>query len=370
MEDRLESLESMLATVVSQSALVLEVQQNSPALRYATQSETSPDMRPVAVDEQTGANTFPMQTLKDVDLEDDTVDGMGVIAFADEFASAHFGTILSILFSKNLSNQRIGATSNPAFSNKINHALKDALNANKQISTLAVTDGNLASHISRPPSPYAMVCEKLTTPPRFERLNIFELPSTTVITELVDKFFGSAGMMFPYIYKKSIYDGIGILKRLSFRGIRRSWLCLLNTIMAFATVLAPSQEHKEESISKADMFLQRALQLLPNVALQPANIEIRKFLIIVNISIHIGEANAGTVQALLLLTQFLQGTQRSTQTYNFQGLTVRVAFQIGAHCTVGNGRDTMLEREIKKRCWCMAFILDKFVRFMFPTAPS
>ena len=70
----------------------------------------------------------------------------------------------------------------------------------------------------------------------------------------------------------------------------------------------------------------------------------------------------GAVQALLLLTQYLQGTQQSTQTYNFQGLTVRVAFQIGLHCASGNSKDSVLEREVKIRCWYMAFILDKWVQ--------
>lgn len=172
--------------------------------------------------------------------------------------------------------ERPGGTSNPAFSNKISHALKEALNSNKQRKTLGMTDGDAASHISRPPSPYAMVSEKLASPPSFESRDAFALPSPNTIIQLVNKFFSETGLIFPYIYKKAIYDGINHIKHRRFWEIRRSWLSLLNTILAFATVLTPSHERREDNIFKADRFLQRALQLLPNVALQPANIEIRK----------------------------------------------------------------------------------------------
>ena len=44
--------------------------------------------------------------------------------------------------------------------------------------------------------------------------------------------------------------------------------------MAFATVLPTNTDQKAEALAKADTFFQRALKLLPNVALQPANTEI------------------------------------------------------------------------------------------------
>ena len=124
-----------------------------------------------------------------------------------------------------------------------------------------------------------MVSEKLASAPTFGSLNAFAfaLPPTHVIIQLVDTFFSQTGMLFPYIAKKSITDEIVNLDPLGrFNGIRRSWLCLLNTIMAFATVLTSDDEQKQDNVAKADTFFQRALKLLPNVTLQPANIEICK----------------------------------------------------------------------------------------------
>ena len=104
-----------------------------------------------------------------------------------------------------------------------------------------------------------------------------ELPSNDVILRLVDKFFShQIGLVFPYIYKKRVIDEVAKLSSPGFGGIRRSWLCLLNTIMAFGTALTTDHDSNENNIATADIYLQRALKLLPNVALQPANIEICK----------------------------------------------------------------------------------------------
>ena len=84
-------------------------------------------------------------------------------------------------------------------------------------------------------------------------------------------------MLFPYIHKRSVFDGLEQIRLTSFCGVRRSWLCLLNTIMAFATcVTTTSHDRKEHRIVEADVFLQRALALLPNLALKPANLESRE----------------------------------------------------------------------------------------------
>lgn len=156
--------------------------------------------------------------------------------------------------------------------------MREALSLTQQKFVTKHDDGIAANYISRPasPGPGAMVSEKLTLPPSVEQPNIFGLPSTRVIMELVDRFFSGTGMLFPYIYKKSVYDEIAKLRPPSFGGVRRSWLCLLNAIMALAIALTPTEDKRRERFAKADTFLQRALKLLPDVALQPANIEICK----------------------------------------------------------------------------------------------
>ena len=65
------------------------------------------------------------------------------------------------------------------------------------------------------------------------------------------------------------------------------------------------------------------------------------------------------VQALLLMTQAVQGTRRSSQTWYLQRLTVQAAFQIGIHAPTQPGEFTPLVWELRKRAWFMCFLLDK-----------
>ena len=88
LQDRLTTMELLLGTVISQSAANIRPHpQFSPAL-------SQPDTGGLA--NSNGMNSFEGEkvlTPPDTNREiaDDTVDGMGVITFADEFASGHFG---------------------------------------------------------------------------------------------------------------------------------------------------------------------------------------------------------------------------------------------------------------------------------------
>ena len=131
-----------------------------------------------------------------------------------------------------------------------------------------------ADYLSRPHSPRAAPRERHHAAAAAETVDCFALPPDTKITHLVNLFFSGMGLLFPYIYKKSIIDGLEEMKMTHFYRVRRSWLCLLNTIMAFATcVTTASHNRKQECAAEADVFLQRALALLPNLALKPANLE-------------------------------------------------------------------------------------------------
>lgn len=130
-----------------------------------------------------------------------------------------------------------------------------------------------SNFISRPPSPHALVRGKLGSTPQVESVDSSVLPSETRIIQLVDLFFAEFGMLFPYIYKKTVLDGLVEFKTANFHHVRRSWLCLLNTIMAFATSLTLPDPQKQNETAKADVYLHRAFKSLPNTSLKPANLE-------------------------------------------------------------------------------------------------
>jgi hypothetical protein len=57
--------------------------------------------------------------------------------------------------------------------------------------------------------------------------------------------------------------------------------------------------------------------------------------------------------------QYLQGTQKSIQTWTIHGLAVKAAFQLGLHSSEASKRLSPLEREIRKRVWFGCIVLDR-----------
>ncbi|KIV90584.1 hypothetical protein PV10_07870 [Exophiala mesophila] len=260
-------------------------------------------------------------------LSSDTVDGMVIITFADEAANAHFA----------------GSSSNSALFAQIRGALAEIWQSNHLDRTNLGPQVNDSTLISRPASPTPR--SQLIRNPDKRIMDHLLLPSKGYILASLNSFFSSGiGVLFPYLYKKPLVDELAVIGIGGLRGVRRSWLCLLNTIMAFsAESVAPTWKTKPTSDTVT--FLNRALYLLPEIALQPADLE--------------------SFQALLLLLQFLQGTQYSSKTWAVKGLVVHAAYQIGLHSSSENAKYTPLEREIRTRCWHMCTILDKTCSMTF-----
>ncbi|KAF9892272.1 hypothetical protein FE257_002049 [Aspergillus nanangensis] len=150
--------------------------------------------------------------LQDAIIDDDTVDGMGMVTFAEEAASIIQAISL-----------------NPEKSNMAEQSL--------------VSMG--INRVSRPSSPHVT---RSTGRDSWSQ-EPYVLPPRAKIIELVDAFFT--------------------------RPVRRSWLCLLNAIMAFSAALGAGKNDTpaQTCTDEADVFLQRALQLLPDLAKNVATLE-------------------------------------------------------------------------------------------------
>ncbi|KAK5040721.1 hypothetical protein LTR13_003021 [Exophiala sideris] len=259
--------------------------------------------------------------------QNDTVDGMVVITFADEAATSCFGP-----------------SSNSALLSHINDTIRQMTTGNARWDRDEDSRRPQSAHFSRPVSPSPYSGQACPLDPSIEDVNCFILPTKEKILKMLDSFFTGFGVLFPYLYKKSFLDGLADMETASFRGVRRPWLCLLNTIMAFASSGAV-YSHRGQNRADAEIFLQRALKVLPHISLQSANLE--------------------AVQASLLVLQYLQGTQRSALTWTLQGFTIHAAMQIGLHSPSENAKYSPLEREMRKRCWHMCCIMDKTCSMTF-----
>ena len=61
------------------------------------------------------------------------------------------------------------------------------------------------------------------------------------------------------------------------------------------------------------------------------------------------------------MTQYLQGTSRSAQTWRLHGLLVQTALQIGVHTKENMAKFSPLQGEIRKRTWYTCVVLDRYV---------
>jgi hypothetical protein len=187
--------------------------------------------------------------------QDDTVDGMGSIIFADESSSGFFGP-----------------SSNSSFFSKIARAL---VSGTGKMSEGRDFSRDLAGKMSRPPSP----------PPQSKGdqspVNPYKLPSRSEMLRLIDIFFSFTGQFFPYLSKPYISQMVRDLDLVKLSSTRKSWLCLLNAVLAMSTSLDRGSGRQLKSTEEeSDIFFQRALILSPWTISNTANLETRRQLYI------------------------------------------------------------------------------------------
>ena len=140
-------------------------------------------------------------------------------------------------------------------------------------------------------------------------------------------------------------------KASNFTKVRRTWLGLLNVILAMASSIDPSS--KMNAITRderSSAFYERAVTLCGKASIKGASLEI--------------------VQYLLLASQYLQGTQKSSQTWTLHGLAVKGALALGLHSSQASQRFSPLENEVRKRTWFGCVLLDRVLSMTFGRPPT
>ncbi|CAM1503364.1 Fc.00g081400.m01.CDS01 [Cosmosporella sp. VM-42] len=350
-EQRLTALEDLLRQAIATRAIGNDNNEDSPPTdqQFRAAAWTPPSRH--------SQNVADLGSPGDIDNEDvvavtpeiehgseDTVDGMGIVTFSDEKRSGLFGP-----------------TSNSALLQLITAALKQRAQAAPASESCPAYGYTSTPSVSRPTSPPLQSYQQGSKDgnPSALKVNSFILPVEPTMSRLINHFFKEIGLMFPYINEESVIKELSRLKSNGLYEVRRSWLCLVNTILAFSAYMCHGAEHQaqegteqnnsNDETKDSDIYLARALSLLPNMVFQSANLEI--------------------LQSLLVLTQYMQGTKFSSSTWSFQRLSVQAAIQIGAHIPAPE-KYSPLEQEIRNRCWHMCFILDRTCSMTFGRPPS
>ncbi|OCT54128.1 C6 transcription factor [Cladophialophora carrionii] len=257
---------------------------------------------------------------------EDSVDGMAAITDPEETESRFFGPSSNIALLRHISD----ATS--ATLRAIGQSRHSENEVNQSI-------------VSRVASPVTTTLSE-TSPIARQHINVRSLPAEARAQHLIKLFFSDTGMLFPYIHEQDILRTYSTARQNRFTAVSRSWLCLVNVIFAFATYIsARPDQSAEKNAAESEIFIERAQALSAEIEMKTASLE--------------------TVQCLLLMAQYRQGTQRSDQAWNLHGLAVRAAIQLGLHSRTASAGLSPVEAEIRKRTWFGCMILDRTLSMTF-----
>ncbi|KAH8809243.1 C6 transcription factor [Xylogone sp. PMI_703] len=179
--------------------------------------------------------------------------------------------------------------------------------------------------------------------PLSQQLSPSTLPPPEEMDVLLSAYFSSYGALFPFLHEPTFRETYEECKATGFAKVRRTWLGLLNMIFAMASNVDQSAGvPAKERFKKSHIFSE---SLMRTVSLD-------------------------IVQYLLLVVLYLQGTQRSIQTWSAHGILVRTAMALGLYSEQsGQGLDP-IQREIRRRTWLTIYCLDKLLSVTFGRPPS
>jgi hypothetical protein len=166
------------------------------------------------------------------------------------------------------------------------------------------------------------------------------LPSAEEMDSLLNRYFNTAGTVFPFIDEHYFRKNLAECKANGWTRVRRTWLGTLNMLFAMASSFdrdnMPSARRRQE---KSNIFFKRATELCGELSKQVISLEI--------------------VQYLLLVVIHCQGVQRSVQAWNTHGHVVRSAMALGLHSAQAREGFDDTQAEYRRRTWVVIYCMDK-----------
>ncbi|KAH6615143.1 C6 transcription factor [Boeremia exigua] len=256
--------------------------------------------------------------------EDATTNGTAM-TFIEERTSAFFGRSSNVNFVRLL----LGATA----AARKQHSPQTAV---EREGTVLESSIMRSSHSAHAPSPVTLSTASMTS-----------LPSYAEMESLLDVYFDTCGVVFPFIHEETMRTTYNECKANGFTRVRRTWLGALNMMFAIASKFDQDGDDSTSSTvreTRSDVFYQRATSLCGELSKQVISLEI--------------------VHHLILVVIFCQGTRRSIQAWNVHGLLVRSAVALGLHSSRKQGVDPSAE-ESRRRTWLVIYGLDKVLSMVF-----
>ncbi|KIX97612.1 uncharacterized protein Z520_06390 [Fonsecaea multimorphosa CBS 102226] len=306
LEDRFKSIEDALRQLANRSIVASSINATCTLL---SPSESSRDTNLIGGVLPSGPT----------DADVDHVDGMALIDSADQPHARYFGS-----------------SSNVAFLREVSRATTTMVTRISP-TRLRALPSSTRPLVSRAPSPTA---DQTRDGIRPKDVIVAQLPSEDRVLHWLELYFSDTGILYPFISEQRVRSGYNSLKEQNFGSITRPFLGLLSAIFAVSILVKADPSCTiSQNTAEADVYFHRSLSLASESALHSTDIE--------------------TVQCLLLLSQYCQGTQRPDEGWALHGLAVRTAMRLGLHSSSHIQDTDQLAQEIRKRVWFNCFLLDR-----------
>jgi hypothetical protein len=106
-------------------------------------------------------------------------------------------------------------------------------------------------------------------------VNIYALPSEEKARQLLAQYFSDTGLLFPYLHKGMFMKTYDEMQKKIITRVRRTWLGLLNIVMALATSTAVENGLNAEQRSlESDIYYQRAVVLCKEQIMRGTSLEV------------------------------------------------------------------------------------------------
>lgn len=128
-------------------------------------------------------------------------------------------------------------------------------------------------HVSRPTSPPSrnFGTQSNLVPAGTEP---FVLPPENETMQMIETYFSTTGELFPYIDKEAFLQRYHELASSNIRTVRRSWLGLLNMILAMSTSASHGVSSATERTAISDIFFRRTMTLCEKQIRHGTNLEV------------------------------------------------------------------------------------------------
>lgn len=103
------------------------------------------------------------------------------------------------------------------------------------------------------------------------------LPPDHETRKLIQSYFSNTGLLFPFIHQESFLETYEHMRQQNFRiNVRRTWLGLLNMILAMAICTGWAEDGTEYQNEQSDVYYRRATELCKTQMLRGTTLETGK----------------------------------------------------------------------------------------------